>query len=40
MHIVSNVVGKLSSELSFIDALKATLPAGTLSAHLRLEQWK
>ena len=31
MHIVSNVVGKLSSELSFIDALKATLPAGTLS---------
>ena len=31
MHIVSNVVGRLSSELSFIDALKATLPAGTLS---------
>ena len=31
MHIVSNVVGKLSKEYNFIDALKATLPAGTLS---------
>ena len=31
MHIVSNVVGKLSKNLTFIDALKATLPAGTLS---------
>ena len=31
MHIVSNVVGKLSNEFSCIDALKATLPAGTLS---------
>ena len=31
MHIVSNVVGKLSKGLSFTDALKATLPAGTLS---------
>ena len=31
MHIVSNVVGKLSKGLNFIDALKATLPAGTLS---------
>ena len=31
MHIVSNVVGKLSKNLTFIEALKATLPAGTLS---------
>ncbi len=31
MHIVSNVEGKLSKGLTFIDALKATLPAGTLS---------
>ena len=31
MHIVSNVVGKLSKEYNFIDVLKATLPAGTLS---------
>ena len=31
MHIVSNVVGKLSRGLNFTDALKATLPAGTLS---------
>ena len=31
MHIVSNVVGKLSKGFNFIDALKATLPAGTLS---------
>ena len=31
MHIVSNVVGRLSKNLTFVDALKATLPAGTLS---------
>ena len=31
MHIVSNVVGNLSEDLDYIDALKATLPAGTLS---------
>lgn len=31
MHIVSEVQGKLLPELSGIDALKATLPAGTLS---------
>ena len=31
MLIVSNVVGKLSKNLTFIEALKATLPAGTLS---------
>ena len=31
LHIVSNVVGKLSKGFNFIDALKATLPAGTLS---------
>jgi anthranilate synthase component I len=31
MHIVSNVIGKLKPELSAIDVLRATLPAGTLS---------
>ena len=31
MHIVSNVEGNLSEDLDYIDALKATLPAGTLS---------
>jgi len=31
MHITSNVEGNLRQELSFIDAMKATLPAGTLS---------
>lgn len=31
MHIVSNVTGRLSSNMSTIDALKATFPAGTLS---------
>jgi anthranilate synthase component 1 len=31
MHIVSNVVGELKPGLTAIDALKATLPAGTLS---------
>lgn len=31
MHIVSNVNGQLNSELSVIDALKATFPAGTVS---------
>ncbi len=31
MHIVSNVQGKLKSGLSAIDALRVTLPAGTLS---------
>tara|TARA_Y100000739_G_C20472805_1_gene402092 strand:- start:253 stop:897 length:645 start_codon:yes stop_codon:yes gene_type:complete len=31
MHIVSNVVGKLLNGLGALDALKATLPAGTLS---------
>ena len=31
MHIVSNVVGKISEDKNFIDALKASLPAGTLS---------
>lgn len=31
MHIVSNVTGQLRPELSAIDVLKATLPAGTLS---------
>jgi anthranilate synthase component 1 len=31
MHIVSNIEGNLSEDLDYIDALKATLPAGTLS---------
>ncbi|MDA7541949.1 anthranilate synthase component I [Gammaproteobacteria bacterium] len=31
MHIVSNVIGTLSKDLDAIDALKASLPAGTLS---------
>jgi anthranilate synthase component 1 len=31
MHIVSNVTGSLSRDLNYLDALKATLPAGTLS---------
>lgn len=31
MHIVSNVIGQLKPELTAIDALRATFPAGTLS---------
>jgi len=31
MHIVSNVVGKIKPELSAIDVLRATFPAGTVS---------
>jgi anthranilate synthase component 1 len=31
MHIVSNVTGKLKPELTAMDALRATFPAGTLS---------
>ncbi|MCB1777195.1 MAG: anthranilate synthase component I, partial [Candidatus Competibacteraceae bacterium] len=31
MHIVSNVTGRLRSELTVIDALRATFPAGTVS---------
>lgn len=31
MHIVSNVVGKVKDNMSAIDALKATFPAGTVS---------
>jgi len=31
MHIVSNVVGKIRPELSAIDVLRATFPAGTVS---------
>ena len=31
MHIVSNVVGKLKPDMSPMDVLKATFPAGTLS---------
>ena len=31
MHIVSNVVGKLKENLTAIDVLKATFPAGTVS---------
>jgi len=31
MHIVSNVTGKLKPEMSAMDALRATFPAGTVS---------
>ncbi len=31
MHIVSNVIGELKSDLTAMDVLRATLPAGTLS---------
>lgn len=31
MHIVSNVVGKLNKELTAMDVLRATFPAGTVS---------
>lgn len=31
MHIVSNVIGNLKPEVSLMDVLRATLPAGTLS---------
>lgn len=31
MHITSNVVGQVTDEMSAVDVLKATLPAGTLS---------
>ena len=31
MHIVSNVTGQLRPQLNAMDALKAILPAGTLS---------
>ena len=31
MHIVSNVEGQLKPELSAIDVLRATFPAGTVS---------
>ena len=31
MHIVSNVVGKISDKFDYIDAMKSALPAGTLS---------
>ena len=31
MHIVSNVIGKLKQEMSAIDVLRATFPAGTVS---------
>lgn len=31
MHIVSNVVGRLKSDMAAIDVLRATFPAGTLS---------
>lgn len=46
MHIVSVVEGKLKKEFSAMDALKATLPAGTVSgapkirAMTRIYQWE
>ena len=40
MHIVSNVEGKLKPELTAIDVLRATFPAGTVSALLKSVLWK
>lgn len=46
MHLVSVVTGKLKPELTAMDALKATLPAGTVSgapkirAMTRIYQWE
>ncbi len=46
MHLVSIVTGKLKPELTAMDALKATLPAGTVSgapkirAMTRIYQWE
>jgi anthranilate synthase component 1 len=31
MHIVSNVIGKIKQDMSAIDVLRATFPAGTVS---------
>ena len=31
MHIVSNVIGKVIPNMTCIDALRATFPAGTVS---------
>jgi anthranilate synthase component 1 len=31
MHIVSNITGRLLSNLNYMDAIKSSLPAGTLS---------
>jgi anthranilate synthase component 1 len=31
MHIVSNVVGRIKEDMSAIDVLRATFPAGTVS---------
>ena len=31
LHLVSNVVGKISDQFDYIDAMKSALPAGTLS---------
>jgi anthranilate synthase component 1 len=31
MHIVSNITGQLLTNLNYMDAIKASLPAGTLS---------
>ena len=36
MHIVSNVMGRARQDVGAIDALKATLPAGTLSGAPKL----
>ena len=40
MHIVSNVTGTLSEDLDAIDALKAALPAGTLSGAPKIRAMK
>ena len=40
MHLVSNVVGKVRDNISQIDALRATFPAGTLTGAPKLGLWK
>jgi Anthranilate/para-aminobenzoate synthases component I len=40
MHIVSNVTGQLKSGLTAMDALRAILPAGTLSGAPKSVRWK
>ena len=39
MHIVSNVEGTLNAGMTSMDVLKATFPAGTLTAHPRCTPW-
>ena len=40
MHIVSNVTGESRDDVTAIDSLRATLPAGTLSGAPKSAPWK